>query len=224
MQITERLISLVAPHNCLQCDKEGSLLCEWCVPDAIAVLPERCYRCKKASVDSSVCQSCRRVSKLRHVWVRTNYEIIAKDLIYKLKFERAQAAASSIAMLMDETLPWLSPDTLVVHVPTASSRYRLRGYDQARLLAQEIARNSNLRHLSLLARVGQSRQVGAKRDIRLKQLENAFRPRHEYLIKGASILLVDDIVTSGGTLEVAAKMLKKAGAKSVDAIVFAQKQ
>ncbi len=224
MRLLEKTIGLLAPHCCLGCGDEGSILCDWCLPDAIGALPSRCYRCKQLSPDSRVCPSCRQHSKLAHVWVRGNYEGLAKRLIYKFKYERASAAAKPLARLMIEALPWLNDETLIVHVPTATRRRRQRGYDHAELIAREIARQRGLTHIPLLARYGQSRQVGAKRNERLKQLQDSFYIRNLNELPKARILLVDDIVTTGGTLEAAAAVLKKAGAKSVDAIVLAQKQ
>lgn len=135
-----------------------------------------------------------------------------------------RAAAEPIANLMDEVLPWLEPEVLVVPVPTATIRRRYRGYDHTELIAQELAKMRGLQQASVLLRVGQTRQVGAKRLERLSQLKESFMPRNPTIIKGAHILLVDDIVTSGGTLESAARVLKKAGARRVDAVAFAQKQ
>ncbi len=223
MRLLERTIGLLAPHTCLRCDEEGSILCDWCLPDAIQPIPERCYRCKQFSPDSQVCSRCRRTSRLAHVWVRGNYDGLAKKLVYKLKYERASATARPMAKLMTEIVPWLNTDTLVVHIPTATSRRRLRGYDHAELIAKEIARERGLAHASLLARQGQSRQVGARRNERLKQLQESFYVRNLARLNKASILLVDDIVTTGGTLEAAASVLKKAGARNIDAIVLAQK-
>jgi predicted amidophosphoribosyltransferase len=77
--------------------------------------------------------------------------------------------------------------------------------------------------MTLLARRGQSRQVGARRMQRTTQLVDAFHPIRPSLIQGAHILLVDDIVTTGASLEAAARVLKQAGAKRIDAVVFAQK-
>lgn len=224
MFILERIINTVAPHQCLVCGDEGKLLCAWCVPDAAAPLPSRCYKCKELTSDSAVCKKCRWHSPLKHVWVRTQYRHVAKQLIWRLKFNRSPAAAEPIANLMTEALPWLSPDTIVVHVPTATSRRRQRGYDHSELIAKGLARQLCLKYGTLLTRSGQTRQVGAKRDTRIKQLQNAFRAEKSYLIKGSSILLVDDIVTTGSTIEAAARVLKKSGAKSVNAAVFAQKQ
>lgn len=224
MFVIERLISVFAPHTCLSCGREGNVLCAWCLPDALLALPDRCYSCRQFSQDSQVCQKCCTKTRLDHVWVRSEYKDLARELLYTFKFNRGQAAAAPIAALIDQILPWLPPETVLVHVPTATVRRRQRGYDHAELLAKELARIRGLHHLALLARRGQTRQVGAKRDERLHQLAEAYRPLRGQLIKGANILLVDDITTTGATLAAAAKVLKRAGAKTVDAVVFAQKQ
>jgi ComF family protein len=117
----------------------------------------------------------------------------------------------------------MPPATVVTHVPTATSRVRRRGYDQAELLARQLAQDLKLPYASLLIRDGQSRQVGATRQARLAQLTHAFRiPKH--FPQNVSILLVDDVVTTGATIETAARILRAAGAKSVSAAVFAQKE
>ena len=99
----------------------------------------------------------------------------------------------------------------------------MRGYDHAALLARELARHTELTTMPVLRRVGQTRQVGATRSQRLKQLEGAFYVRRPEEIQGKKILLVDDLVTTGATLEAAARCLRLAGARTVSAVVFAQK-
>jgi ComF family protein len=125
-------------------------------------------------------------------------------------------------MLMTELLPVFSADTTVVHIPSAAERKRQRGYDHAEYIARKLARNSNLNFQKILGRHGNARQVGATREVRLKQLQGAFYVKNSN-INDKHILLVDDIVTTGGTLEAAAKVLRQAGAKQIDAVVFAQK-
>jgi ComF family protein len=223
MFITERLVGSIAPHLCIICGSEGSLLCDWCLPDAMPPVPSRCYRCHSLTDNSSVCKKCRPKSRLGHVWVRTEYDGHAKRLIHDFKFERAQAAAAPVARLMAEPVPYLDRQVIVTHVPTATSRVRRRGYDHARLLAGQLAKNLDLAYAPLLMRLGQTRQVGSKRSSRLAQLQGAFTVRKSGPIQGGHILLVDDIVTTGATLELAARVLKAGGAKSIDAAVFAQK-
>ncbi len=91
-------------------------------------------------------------------------------------------------------------------------------------MAKKLVRYSEMPHSTLLARIGQTRQVGANRTKRLSQLKDAFRVVRPYLVKGANIIIVDDVVTTGASLEEAAKKLKSAGAKSVSALAFCHKQ
>jgi ComF family protein len=118
----------------------------------------------------------------------------------------------------------LHTGTLIVPIPTAISRIRQRGYDQTVLLARALSRQGHLLRADVLVRVSRSRQVGANRQKRLAQLRNSFIVSGNELVRKADILLIDDVVTTGATLETAATVLKKAGAKSVSAVVFAQKQ
>lgn len=222
--LLERITGFIAPHQCLRCGVDGQLVCAWCLPDAVPPVPPRCYRCYAATDNSMTCQKCRRVSKLAHVWVCSEYGGLSKQLIHVLKFERAKAAAWSIADILESILPYFPEETIIVHIPAATSRVRVRGYDQSALIAKALSRRLGCRHATLLMRRGQSRQVGAKRDKRLRQLEQAFSIRNPAMVKSGHILLVDDVLTTGATLEHAAKALKAAGAKSVDAAVFAQKR
>jgi ComF family protein len=219
--IIEQFFQFLAPHDCISCGKEGRLLCQNCA-GALESLPESCYRCHSPSTNSKTCQLCIQHSSLKYVWVRTPYTDAAKKVIHSLKFIHARDAAELIAEEMAGVLPRLKPDVMIVHVTAASSRVRLRGFDQSALIARELARLKGLRHMHVLGRTGQQRQVGASRDIRSTQMEDAFRPLSPAVIKDARIILVDDVLTTGSTLEAAAKVLRDAGAKVVGAVVFAQ--
>ena len=223
MILLHPIICYLAPHRCTGCGVEGSILCTWCKADAHNPLPYRCYRCQTLTVDSSVCKSCRRKTDLRHVWVAGAYEGVRRKLVQQLKYERAEEAGSVMAAMIDEALPYLDENTLISFVPTATSRVRMRGYDQAQLIARHLGRIRKRRVVNTLVRHGQSRQVGAKRSERVLQLAGAYRVRRPDIVRGCVILLIDDVVTTGATIEAAAKTLRAAGAKQVDAAVFAQK-
>ncbi len=222
MNILENLISLVAPHDCIVCGLEGNLLCQGCLNSELGEAVSRCYRCHKASSNQAVCKDCRKIVFLSHVWAATDYEEIPKRLIHKLKFERALAAAIPISEKISQTIPKLPADTIICHIPTANSRVRIRGYDQAEQIAKNLAKISGHKHKNLLGRKGKSRQVGSGRTDRFKQLEGAFKITNPDTVRNASILLIDDITTTGATIESAARTLKKSGAKIIDAAVFAQ--
>lgn len=223
MFIAERFVALAAPHECLVCGSEGSLLCSLCGYEALDVVPERCYRCLAKTKDSAMCHKCRPHSSLKYVWVTTEYDSVAKELVRIFKFERASAAYVPVAEQMAETLPYLKPETVITYIPTATSRQRMRGYDQSKLLAKRLAKIKNVRFMPLLERHGQSRQVGATKKQRFEQAAEMFRLHAKEPLKETEVIIVDDIVTTGASLEAAAKLLKQNGIKQVSAAVFAQK-
>jgi len=106
-------------------------------------------------------------------------------------------------------------------IPTASSRrIRQRGFDHTKLLAQQLGQILKLDVRTSLRRIGQSQQVGTKSAQRIKQAEGMFQVAGS--VTDQKIILVDDVTTTGATLEEAARVLKRAGAKQVGAVVFAQ--
>ncbi len=148
----------------------------------------------------------------------SEYADSSKALIARMKFGGARAAADSMSAMMS---PFLEDDAVLVPVPTATSRVRARGFDQAKLLSVRLAHRCSAEEVGALRRIGQSRQVGATRQQRLLQLRDSFEVSSDTAISGRHVVLVDDVMTTGATLEAAASALKRAGAKRVDAIVFA---
>ena len=224
MQLLERIISVYAPLTCLGCGFEGAIICEACLAGLPPALSQ-CGHCNDATRLGRTCSKCRLQSHLVSVNAATPYEGLAKDLVWRLKFARAQAAADAMAAIMVSRYgSMVAPDVLIVPVPTATKRVRGRGYDQAVLIAKAFARRSGRRYTSLLIRRGTQEQIGASKTQRRAQLHGVFRVKDVNVVRGSRILLIDDVVTTGSTLETAAEILATAGARSVGALVFAQAQ
>lgn len=222
LTLLEHMIALIAPLECHICQAENYMLCPGCKEELLLEEESRCYICNKLTKSNLVCKSCSSSSRLRRVWWLGVYEKTLKELILHMKFQRRRAFAHEFGKFLAQSLPYLPESTLVVPVPTASARVRMRGYDQAVYIAKGFAESRGLRLTPLLTRTTQADQIGKRRLDRLKQMKNSFKAKNINEVKGASILLIDDVLTTGATLESAATVLREHGAKHVDAAVIAR--
>jgi ComF family protein len=225
MSILERTIGILSPPECLSCGREGLALCDNCSASVITAFGERCWRCNALSPNSRTCSFCRHSGSPAHVWVATDHAGPARDLLSLYKFGHQRSAAGPIARIMSSAFLKSgggAEDYLIVPIPTATSRVRERGFGHAELLAKKIAAELRQQHAIVLRRLSQVRQLGSAREDRLRQLSTSFTVKNQKLLANRKILLIDDVVTTGGTLVAAAQVLRAAGAKQVDALLFAK--
>jgi ComF family protein len=230
MSVLEAAIGWLSPPDCLACGLDGDVLCQTCSASGIPAFGERCWRCNSLSTGSRTCPKCWHAGPLNAVWISSNYEGLGRQLVSLYKFGQMRAAAGSLSRIMAGTFlsyggesPAPKNDYLVVALPTATSRVRQRGFGHSELLAKTIAADLQMEYSNALRRLGQSRQLGSTRQDRLVQLKDGFAVKNTGRVAGRNILLVDDVLTTGGSLISAAKTLKLAGAKQVDALVFAKR-
>lgn len=219
----EKIISILAPHHCFGCQREGNLLCLGCRETSLNDNKLHCYMCNNPTFDRGLCQNCRLRSPFLELFVVGAYSELVEKLIYAYKFKRTKAASEPLAELLDSALPYIS-NPVIVPIPTASSRIRQRGYDQVLLLARKLGKKRQLSLLTVLERTNQGRQLGASRTQRLRQAKDTFRIMKPELVEGKTIILLDDVLTTGATLENAAIKLKQAGAAQIYGLVVAQQQ
>ncbi len=219
----ESALSLLTIENCLICNAAGEQLCEGCFAASFDTLESRCYICNKLTAQNRVCKSCKSRSRLRRVWWLSGYSGVYKDLVWQVKYQRKRATARLLGRYLADTLPFLPPETLVVPLSTATSRIRRRGYDQAVMMAAAFARARDLSVVPALIRTDQKELIGMRRNDRLKAMEDSLALKSGVDLKNKSILLIDDVLTTGASLEAAAKLLRKNGAAHVDAAVICRK-
>lgn len=217
--LLEKLVAIIAPVDCIICCKEDNVLCLTCLAQVFPGVNSVCAFCANITEDFKICRSCRRAASLDRVWIAAEYSAVPAELIRRYKFERLKAAYKPLAAAIDGVMSYLPPTTVVVPVPTAASRIRQRGYDQAVLLAKELARLRGFLYATPLLRLADIRQLGVGRLARTAQAHNMFAVRSD--VRGKHLLIVDDVCTTGATLRAAAKVLKEAGAASVQAAVVA---
>lgn len=158
---------------------------------------------------------------LAYVRAAYPYDGVARRLVLGLKFEGMREAAELLA----ETMAGLRAggEELVVPVPTTRRRLRERGYNQAALLAQAVARRRGLPCAQALTREdSRAAQTTLPASGREKNVKGCMRAGE--CVRGRRILLVDDVYTTGSTAREAARALREAGAESIGALVAARTQ
>ncbi len=203
--IVEALMHTLAPHPCLGCGKVGSLLCAYCKYDIITEPFVGCIVCGKAS-RGGICSL--HNSPIKRAFVVSERSGALEATINRLKFSNTKAAAKDLALLLHESLPLLPDDTLIVPIPTVGSHIRQRGYDQVELIARYFADFRNLKIARVLKRAGKATQHKLGRTEREVAARHAF-VLNDVIMPGESpLLILDDIITTGSTVQQAALLLK----------------
>jgi len=228
MKYLDLLFSLIAPHHCLSCQQEGSVCCQKCLEEIHDPLAGKiCYRCqnKSSATNPGICKLCLSEQSLDSVNWYANYKNqMASNLVKSLKFNNIYASAQVISMAISSLIPQPSQNNKIwiVPAPTAGMRARTRGWDQAKLITKSLAKSKKLPYRSLLVRTSSFDQIGSTKKERSEASKRFFEGHRKALIKDSIIILVDDVITTGSTLNSAAEVLKSAGAKEVHGLVFAR--
>jgi len=152
----------------------------------------------------------------------------AAELVHALKYEGWEAAADLMALAMASVeLPPLPPGErrVVVPVPTTRARRRRRGYDQAELLAERVARAIRAPLCRAVVRTGERpSQTALTPSERRENVRGVFRPDQSVgdAMKGVQVLLVDDVLTTGATASEVAAVLASMGTRTVSLVAFAR--
>lgn len=209
---------LLAPHYCISCGDVNGILCVRCMDDITSEPLDGCVVCRRVAL-RGVCDDCKQ--PYTRAWCAGERREALRVILDAYKFERMRDAHRYLAMILTRTLPVLPDDTVVTYVPTIAPHVRQRGYDHAALIARSVASQRTLPCRQLLRRVGVSVQLGSTRKQREEQARIAFRAVIRQEIP-ETVLLIDDVLTTGATLRHAARTLKDAGVKEVWVAVVAR--
>lgn len=179
-----------------------------------------CVVCSKPTSDGGICVEHRKL--YQDGWCVGPRDDVLEQLINGYKFGRKRANHLVLGELLGGVMAELPADAVLVPIPTIRRHIRQRGYDHALLIAQYIATGRGLKCTPLLRRRTQTVQLGASKKDRRKQAAVAFAC--DEMLDGERLyVLVDDVFTTGATMEYAAKELKRAGARHT-AIAVATRQ
>lgn len=228
------LLDLVYPSPCLVCgqwpERGEKSLCMSCLSQIPHNRPPFCPTCGKPYVGIEAAPRCGACEgkdlPFERLWFAAPYEGILREALHKLKYERKKPVAIPLSHLLisfaKEYLPGFSFDW-ILPVPLSSNREWERGFNQSELFATSLSKALAI-PLSVrnLIRLRDTRpQVDLPKAKRFENIRGAFTVKHPSPYVGKSLLLIDDVVTTGATLSECARALREAGVKSVSALTLA---
>ena len=209
------------PRRCVVCGSDGALLCAACEGSLQRLGNPRCERC--GAPTAWPVERCRECAGRRIAFARARaavaYDDAAKRLVGAWKERGQRTLAELAAQLVDEVVARPSVDA-VTFVPADHDRLLRRGYNPAQRLAKALGARWRLPTVPLLQRApGRAPQKGLTLAERRRNVRGAFTATAAV---PTTIVLVDDVYTSGATVSAAATALRKSGARRVEVVTFAR--
>jgi ComF family protein len=209
------LLDIVFPKGCIICKRKGEYLCERCKKLFKKELPE-CYMCRRISNGYRTHRECRGMYSMDSVFVAWEYSSLTSDLLKKYKYGYAYDMSEVLCKFFIDSIRsssyWrMLKNTLIINMPISSSRLRERGFNQTYNLAKSISMEFNLDFSdSLVGKSGGSEHQALKdKDERREITTDSFYIVKEMDIsKYKSITIIDDVITTGSTLDAIAKRIK----------------
>lgn len=228
-------LDILFPLFCLGCGTHGEYLCKQCIESLPRRLKQRCPTCfKKITPHGEVCFDCSYQNALDGLFAGSLYQSpLVSASVHTFKYNFIPSLAQPLGKWLAERVREMDlplPD-YCMPVPLHSRRLRFRGFNQSALLAETFIDTLTpgfdmmlLKNGLLRTRYTKPQMKTHTKEERRGNLKKAFTLTAESipLIEGKSIWLIDDVSTTGTTLEECASVLKRAGAKSVFGIVLAR--
>lgn len=224
-QFWQSFINILFPPRCGGCRQPGSLWCETCQSGVVAVHAPICEMCGQPYVSTGLCSSCR-VQPLQIELIRSAalFHGPLRQAIHRFKYERLSGLAEPLGKLLVDYwqalglwADWLIP------VPLHPARERERGYNQSALLARQVACATGIPLLEHGLQRTRATAVQMKLNAaqRKQNVAGAFAC-YEPGVKAKRVVVVDDVCTTGATLDACAAAVLKAGAASVVGLTLAR--
>jgi len=217
-------LDLFFPPACGGCGKPGTRWCADCQKNTQNMMAPLCNVCGLPQAREGVCKKCNHTPpryKIMRSWAVFDSPI--REALHTMKYRRNMALGEALSKPIAEFLSRLGwPVDVVVPIPLGIKRRKERGYNQVAMFAIPLAGKLGIPYNSkAMLRVRETRsQVGLSAEERLKNVEGAFQARSN--VKGKTVLLVDDVTTTGATISSGAEALYAAGAADVYAFTVAR--
>jgi len=240
-RISNFILDTIFPIHCISCGRfspqnRRDYLCKSCLQLIHIKKQFECIGCKKSSPLGKTCIDCR-----NEHWLVDNLLIVSdyknpllEKTIKVFKYRFVSDMADALNYLIKKYINWLvkekkfnlaAENPIIIPVPLHPHRLNWRGFNQAKLIAQSLANcfQQNI-YTDIMVRTKKSKaQADIKeKDQRLDNPKNKFKIINTQIIKNRNIILVDDVCTTGATLNECARLLKESGAKKITGFVIAR--
>jgi len=228
--IFEPILNFIYPPYCIICNEplhKTRVVCDECFDEIIPVPIPFCLKCGKPLLDNEdrICKRCEKnpllLSNIRGAGI---FGEPLRTIIHLFKYRRKLSLGYRLSNLLISTFNssiTLHEADMIIPVPLHSVRFRERGYNQSEILARGLSQGTGIDFKNIIKRIRYTKSQALMKDDkeRKRNVEGAFKVIGD--VKGRNILLVDDVTTTGSTLNAIAKESLKEGAKSVSGIVLA---
>lgn len=211
LSLLQKLLKFIFPPFCVCCKKSGSALCE------------KCYQLIHFNLQPSISTK-NNCQFLDQTFVLSAYQPPVSQLIKALKYQRVRVVSDTLVELLYLHLAFPSFD-LITSAPISRKRVNERGFNQAQLISEKLGLMLNKPTEQLLIKIKDTKkQAQSNYQQRLSNLNDCFQVDQKFknLVENSAILIVDDVISTGSTLNECAKTLKMTGAKKVIGVALAQ--
>jgi len=223
------VLGTVFPKECFGCGRVDTYLCAACFAAIPLMESFVCPACSRPSFENAACASCRKAQALDGLICAAFYDApVVRRIILAFKYRRIRDLAVPLAYLMLKALsrhPFsilYRSDLVLSSVPLSPRRERQRGFNQTDELARIISSHIRVPYVPCLKRTRHTAsQAVLTRQDRLQNVRGAFAC-DPAAVKDKAVIVVDDVATTGSTLNAAAEALKHAGAREVWGLVAAR--
>lgn len=234
-QFKELFLDLLLPKLCLVCNTEGSYLCDRCLTKIPLIDKFSCPNCHKVSLHGKTCETCQKSYYLNGAIFALDYKNpLIQRMIKLLKYHFVKDLINPLAKILINEIKnshFLSDNFtadessfLIIPIPLHHKKFLWRGFNQSELLAKKLAEEFELDlRTDVLVKIKNTKsQTDLKEEERHLNVKKSFEVKNRKEVKDKLIFLIDDVLTTGSTLNEAARELKKAGAQEVWGITLAR--
>lgn len=222
------ILDLVFPLYCLSCSHEGSIVCNRCASGLRLYTTLLCSWCRTVTGGKEACEACKRRFSIDALVVLHDFHVpLVRDIVHACKYQSIRDAGNFMGEMLGEHVRAVcnfSEKPIVLPIPLHAQRLKEQDRNHAAVIGSACAQKAGFAYdENLLARVRSTiSQTELTKEERHKNVSGAFACAHAESLSGRTVILVDDVCTTGATLQEAARVLKNAGVCSVVGAVFAR--